>query len=65
MTNTEHLAWFIVMAMATFAILVVGTLIASDLMPRVRRGPRGHEHAVGTQPRAQQERIGASADPHP
>ena len=64
MTTTEYMVWFGIMAVATTAILVVGTLAAADLLPLPRsrreadrRSPRSHHPR-----RHQDEQADAAGD---
>ena len=62
MTTTAHMAWFIGMAVATLAILVVGTLASADLLPRSRRRKHADEHFHAGRTRRHSDRELATAD---
>ena len=49
MTETGYLVWLIAMAIATIAVLAIGTMAAADILPR-RAGKRrkGEETAKST-----------------
>ena len=65
MTTIDYLAWFIFMAVATFTILLLGTLVASDLLPRSRRRPADPERPARSHPPSQAERSEVPAGLHP
>jgi hypothetical protein len=52
MTVTASMLWIIGMALATIAILTIGTLAAADLLPRAGAEPRNEERSVGPEPSA-------------
>jgi hypothetical protein len=53
MTVTAQLLGFIIVALSTVAILVVGTLIAADIIHLGRRGPAPHGRNAGGPRRAE------------
>jgi hypothetical protein len=48
MTTTEYLIWFVAMAVAIMAIIVVGTLAAADIIHPGRRAPKAPTGQTGT-----------------
>jgi hypothetical protein len=52
MTVTTSMLWIIGMALATIAILTIGTLAAADLLPRTGADPRSEERPIEPRQRA-------------